>query len=97
VAESTTSDRAPLKPEVRAAWQHEYGDDKYALDSSFANAAGNAFSVVGPEIGRDSLLLSAGVAVQLSETVSTYLYYDGELFREDYLSTSVTGGVRVSF
>ena len=30
-----------IKPEIRAAWQHEYGDAAYALDSSFANGAGN--------------------------------------------------------
>ena len=29
-----------IKPEIRAAWQHEYGDAAYALDSSFANGAG---------------------------------------------------------
>ena len=86
-----------IKPELRAAWQHEYGDDSYALQSSFDNNPGSLFSVNGPRIGRDSLLLGAGFAVLWSERTSTYLYYDGELARENYESNAVSGGVRVSF
>jgi outer membrane autotransporter protein len=86
-----------FRPELRAAWQHEYGDNVYMLDSSFANGAGGNFAVSGPKLGRDSALIGAGFAVQFSERVSTYLYYDGELGRENYLSNSVTGGVRIAF
>ena len=86
-----------IKPELRAAWQHEYGDSSYALDASFANGAGNSFLVNGPEIGRDSLLLGAGFAVQCSERCATYLYYDGELGRERFDRHSVSGGVRIAF
>ncbi|MGA7216129.1 MAG: autotransporter outer membrane beta-barrel domain-containing protein, partial [Terrimicrobiaceae bacterium] len=84
-------------PEVRAAWQHEFGDTDYSLLASFANGAGNGFTVNGPAIGRDSLLLSAGFAIQWSERISTYAYYDGELFRENYLSNNVSAGFRVTF
>jgi len=86
-----------IKPEVRAAWQHEYGDAAYALDSSFANGAGSTFTVNGPQLGRDSALLGAGFAIQCSERCSTYFYYDGELGRKNYQSTNVTGGLRVAF
>ncbi len=86
-----------IKPEIRAAWQHEYGDSAYSLDSSFANGAGNSFLVNGPELGRDSALLGAGFAVQFNDRMSTYFYYDGELGRKNYQSTSVTGGFRVAF
>ncbi len=86
-----------IKPEIRAAWQHEYGDAAYALDSSFANGAGNSFLVNGPQLGRDSALLGAGFAIQFNERMSTYFYYDGELGRKNYQSTSVTGGFRVAF
>ena len=84
-------------PEVRAAWQHEFGDTDYSLLASFANGAGNGFTVNGPAIGRDSLLLSAGFAIQWSERISTYAYYDGELFRTNYLSNNVSAGFRVTF
>jgi len=86
-----------IKPELRAAWQHEYGDAVYSLNSSFANGGGSSFLVNGPQIGRDSALLGAGFAIQFNERLSTYLYYDGELGRKNYQSTSITGGIRVAF
>ena len=86
-----------IRPEVRAAWQHEFGDSSFAIDSRFANGAGNTFTVHGPEIGDDSLLLGAGVAVLWNERTSTYVYYDGELGRTNYRSNNVSGGVRLSF
>jgi outer membrane autotransporter protein len=78
-------------------WQHEYGDRSYDISAGFAGGAGNSFVVRGPEIGRDSLLLGAGVAVMFSERTSTYVYYDGELGRDSYQRHSVTGGMRFSF
>ncbi len=86
-----------IKPEVRAAWQHEYGDAAYELHSSFANGVSETFTVTGPKLGPDSALLGAGFAIQCSERCSTYVYYDGEFGRTNYQSTSVTGGVRVAF
>src|SRR5207244_3394494 len=62
-----------VKPELRAAWQHEYGTTASAIDSSFANGAGGIFTVRGPEVGRDSLLLGAGFAILWNERTSTYV------------------------
>jgi len=59
--------------------------------------AGNSFTVFGPKIGRDSLLIGVGATVILSERVSSYIYYDGEFARTNYLSNNVFGGVRVTF
>ena len=86
-----------IKPELRAAWQHEFGDAIYSLDSNFANGAGDTFAAEGPKIGRDSLLVGAGFAIQCSERCAVYFYYDGDLARQNYESNAVTGGVRVSF
>jgi outer membrane autotransporter protein len=86
-----------VKPELRAAWQHEFGDRDYSIVSRFANGAGNSFTVNGPEIGRDSLLIGAGAAVLFNDRVSVYAYYDGELARSNYSSNNVSAGVRVSF
>ena len=33
-----------LRPELRAAWQHEYGDVAYPIDSQFASDAGGLFT-----------------------------------------------------
>ena len=84
-------------PQVSAAWQHEYGDTAYSIVSSFASGAGKSFTVTGPDIGRDSILVGAGATVIWNERVSTYLYYDGEFARTNYLSNNVSGGVRLSF
>jgi len=86
-----------IKPQVRAAWQHEYGDTAYDLNASLASGAGSGFTVAGPQLGRDSALVGAGFAIQCSERVSTYFYYDGELGRKNYESNAVTGGIRVAF
>ncbi|MEZ0254411.1 MAG: autotransporter outer membrane beta-barrel domain-containing protein, partial [Chthoniobacter sp.] len=86
-----------VRPEFRAAWQHEYGDAAYEIDSSFANGGGSTFTVNGPRIGRDSLLVGAGFAIQINERFSTYFYYDGELARTRYDSHNVSAGVRVAF
>jgi outer membrane autotransporter protein len=86
-----------IKPEIRAAWQHEYGDSAYDLNSGFGNGAGNSFLVAGPQLGRDSALLGAGFAIQCSERCSTFFYYDGELGRRNYQATNATAGFRMAF
>ena len=86
-----------VRPELRAAWQHEFGDTENSIVASFANGAGNSFTVNGPAIGRDSLLIGAGAAVIFNDRVSVYAYYDGELARTNYSSNNVSAGVRVSF
>jgi autotransporter-associated beta strand repeat len=84
-------------PQVTAAWQHEYGSVAYAVVASFASGAGNSFTVNGPEIGRDSLLIGAGVSVLWTDRISTYVYYDGDVARTNYDSHSVSGGIRITF
>jgi uncharacterized protein with beta-barrel porin domain len=84
-------------PQVSAAWQHEYGSAAYTVTANFANGAGNSFTVSGPQIGRDSLLIGAGASVVWNDRVTTYLYYDGEVARTNYQSHNVSGGVRISF
>ena len=88
---------AIIRPEVRAAYQHEYGDDAYQIDSRFASGAGDVFRVRGPHIGRDAALVGAGVSVQWSRCCSVYAYYDGVLGRDNYNNNAVSGGVRISF
>ena len=92
-----TASGVVIRPEARASWQHEFGDSSFALDSRFASGAGNTFTVHGPQIGDDSLLVGAGLAVLWNERTSTYVYYDGELVRTNYNSHNVSGGVRLSF
>ena len=86
-----------LIPQVSAAWQHEYGSVAYQVVAGFASGAGTNFMVNGPEIGRDSLLVGAGVSMIWSDRFSTYVFYDGDVARTNYDSHTVTGGFRVTF
>ncbi|MDR3403472.1 MAG: autotransporter domain-containing protein [Chthoniobacter sp.] len=86
-----------VRPEGQLAWQHEFGDRSYSIDSTLASGAGDMFSVSDSEIGRDSLLFGAGVAVLWNTRTSTYLYYDTDLLKKEYNAQSVTGGLRLNF
>jgi autotransporter-associated beta strand protein len=89
--------KVTLIPQVSAAWQHEYGSVAYQVIAGFASGAGTNFTVNGPEIGRDSLLIGAGVSIIWSDRFSTYVFYDGDVARTNYDSHTVTGGVRITF
>ncbi len=87
----------PVRPEARLSWQHEFGATASSITSRFANIGGNPFTVTGPKIGRDSLLVGAGLSVQWSPRCASYLYYDGEVGRTNYNSHSISGGFRFQF
>jgi outer membrane autotransporter protein len=86
-----------VRPEVKLAWQHEFGDSTYSITSSFASLGGNPFTVTGATIGRDSLLIGAGLSILWTPRFATYVYYDGEVARTNYSSHSVSGGFRLQF
>ena len=86
-----------IRPAIDLAWQHEFGDQSYAIVSSLASGAGTSFTVNSPQIGRDSLLIGAGAALLLNERFSVYAYYDGELGRTNYQSNNVSAGIRMTF
>jgi outer membrane autotransporter protein len=87
--------RMSVTPQIRAQWQHEYLDDSSSIDAGFSSRS--SFSVGGPELGRDALLLDVGASAQLSSHVAIFGFYTGELGRENYTAHSINGGVRVSF
>ncbi len=89
--------RAIVRPEVRASWQHEFGDVNHSLTASFATFGGAPFTVFGPGTGRDSMLLTAGCSVQWTPRFATYAYYDAEFFRTNYSSHNVSVGFRYQF
>jgi outer membrane autotransporter protein len=81
--------------EIRAQWQHEYLDSASSIDAGFLSR--DSFTVRGPTIGRDALLLDAGISAQLNSRVTIFACYTGELGRENYTVHSINGGVRLSF
>jgi len=85
-----------IRPEVRLQWQHEYLDSTASVETAFAGGGG-VFTVNGPELGRDSLILDAGVTVQFSDRASVYANYTAEIGRKNYSSNGVSGGFRINF
>ena len=84
-----------VTPEARVSWQHEYLDSTQSIGSQLSG--GPVFTVNGPQVGRDSAQVGAGVSVQVSPTVSVYSYYDGQLGRRNFSSNTVSGGVKIDF
>jgi len=86
-----------VRPEIRAAWRHEFGDRSFSLESELASGAGGLFTVQDSEVGSDSFLLGAGVSMLWSPSTLIYVNYDGELGRQEYDAHNLSGGVRLTF
>jgi fibronectin-binding autotransporter adhesin len=86
-----------IEPSLKAAWEHEYLYSALPITAGFANIPGPTATFTGPAEGHDSAIVSAGVSVIWTPTLTTYLNYDGQLGRGNYSSNAVTGGVRISF
>ena len=85
-----------LVPEIRATWQHEYGDVFDEVSASMLLGS-PAFAVSSSPIGRDSLVLNAGFTLRLTPNMSAYAFYDGELACSNYQTNNLLIGFRVSF
>ena len=85
-----------LTPEVKAQWQHEFLTSTSSLDAKFFNSD-TSFTVHGPHIGHDALLVDVGASAQLTPSVTLFAFYAGELGRENYSAHSINGGLRLSF
>ena len=86
-----------IEPSLKAAWEHEYLYSALPITAGFADISGPTATFTGPAEGHDSAVVSAGVSVLWTPTLTTYLNYDGQLGRQNYDSNAVTGGVRISF
>ena len=86
-----------ITPQARLSWQHEFLDSTQSIDSQFAAGSSPMFTVSGPGMDRDRALLSAGVSVQFTPTLTGYAFYDGQLGSSSYNSNSVSVGVKLDF
>jgi len=85
-----------VEPNLRAAWEHEYKYSALPITAGFSGIPGPSDTFYGPSEGHDSAIISAGVSVQWTPMIETYVNYDGQLGRDRYDSNAVTGGVRIS-
>jgi len=86
-----------ITPELSLAWQHNYLADNYALRSRLANGDGGDFTVHGPTIGTDSVVISLGVTVQWKPSLSTYLHYTLQAGSSGYQAHSIDAGLQFNF
>jgi outer membrane autotransporter protein len=86
-----------VRPFIRAAWEHEYKESALPVTADLIGFGSSAVTVYGPSLGHDSAVVNAGVFLQLTKTISTYVSYDGDLGRDRYDSNGVSGGFSINF
>jgi len=97
IAYTATMGGMKVTPQVRVSWQHEFLDSTQSMRSQFAFGNSPMFTVDGPNMGRDSALISAGVNLQVTSTLNIYAYYDGQVGRSNYVSNNVSLGLKYDF
>jgi outer membrane autotransporter protein len=86
-----------LEPFLKAMWEHEFKYSALPITANLVGFSETSATFSGPAEGHDSAIVSAGVSVQWTPAISTYVNYDGQLGRDRYDSNAVTGGIRISF
>ncbi|MGC3956909.1 MAG: autotransporter domain-containing protein [Verrucomicrobiota bacterium] len=86
-----------ITPEISLAWRHDFMDGSIALDSQFASGAGSTFTVTGPELGSESVIIGLGCAVQWKPELNTYLNLTLQRGRDGYDAQYLNLGLRYSF
>ena len=87
---------ASVTPSFSAQWQHEFLDDQLPFEARFSNAPGTPFTVYGPKIGRDSILITAALNIAWRR-YAAFIAYQADLGRENYERQTALVGLRVSW
>jgi len=80
-----------LTPELKLTWDHEFMDDDYVLNASFAGYPLSTFTVRGDRPDRDSLGAGFGLAWQTKENISLHLTYDGNFTGDNTQHAGIAG------
>lgn len=83
-------------PEVRAAWNYDFGLDDRVITAAFEGSPNIPFAIAGQDVKHHGATVGAGVTLVQKNGFSTSLKYDAEL-REDYSSHGLFGEIRYSF
>jgi len=100
VAYDMTRGNIIFRPEVRAAFQHEFNSTDYSIAWSFRDITDEHIcDAFGPSTGQDSALIDAGFSLILGKChdVSAFAFYSGNIGRENDTRNGVTGGLRLAF
>ena len=84
-----------FKPQAKVQWRHEFANDSRDVTASFKD--GGQFTVNGPGVGKDGILLETGLTVRVTPAVSVYGLYSGDLGVSNYTANAFMGGLELSF
>jgi uncharacterized protein with beta-barrel porin domain len=87
--------KGTLVPEVKAAWQYDFGVDKRTMPISFAGAP-VGLTIDGRNLSKSSAVVGAGLTFTSKGGITASLQYDAEL-RSGYNAQGVIGQIRFSF
>jgi len=85
-----------FRPELRAAWQHEFLDESGSIRAAFAASPGSVFTATGTGFGRESFLGGAGLTTTITSSTQVFFDYDAKV-TGGYTAQAVSGGLRVQF
>ena len=86
-----------ITPDLSISWDHNYLNNSFALRSRLADGAGNVFTVHGPGLGSDSVVIGLGVTVQWKPNFSTYLRYTLQAGSNGYEVNAIDAGLQLNF
>jgi outer membrane protein OmpA-like peptidoglycan-associated protein len=85
---------APLVPEVRVVWEHEFLNANQEMNANFGGAG--LFNVQGSKFSRESVIAGVGVSNNVSPDLKLFLDYDAKI-QGSYIAHAVSAGMRWSF
>ena len=68
---------------MRLGWAHEYADTGRPMTASFVGAPTVPFTVYGAQPLRDAAVIGFNLGTKITDSISAYLRYDGELNGRD--------------
>ena len=89
--------RPRIIPELRVLFQHENEDSQRAVTARFVSGGGGSFGFTTADIGQDSVLVGLGVTLLDDWNRTSFIEYDVEVGRSDYVVHSIRGGIRIVF
>jgi T5SS/PEP-CTERM-associated repeat protein len=91
-ADYPTHGTGDIHAELYARWVHEFADPPAGINVSFVQDPLASFTVTDPGVGRDSLLIGAGLRADLARQVQLLLHYHGA-FSTDVSNHLISGGL----
>ena len=87
------ADSAVVKPRLRLGWGHEFNTNRSAT-VALGLLPGAPFQVTGAQPDADSLVVGAGLDLELGRMLRVYGQFDGD-FSSNARGFSGTGGIRL--